>query len=460
MFKLSYLYLNSVFCFGERAAERKKRITLILKLCRGLWLPRGYSFYIVHYFFEMFRLALFFLLCASSATAERNDFVFNETNAVNYSYPGNWSYVPCTMARFGETSCERMTGSKLTSCYYSSASELPGVCACDSEYGIRASLDTQGCGAFNATLPRCISGASACRKKMPKMYFGIFVFSANIVYLGYFILWKGIVLIFGIDGKGGDEFNVRFTLLLFTMLSSLCTLLWTVSELSYPLTTSNYLLKYVIPYALGTMSVGAIGALFTLIIVFRRCQHAIVDLDPDVRKNLKKREATFVLLIGSATCFMLAYFFVRGEIGIVSLIGAIYFLLFGLYFSIGIRPFLKILRDHAIVKEFRKHVERTAKILSIALFAWVLIGFLYGLRFMHSIETNTIYISAIRTVLLMTMITMTTLINYAFFSFLQKTSKRGTNSIHPEPIKKKGTVKSILSMSDTSNDSSRKNSVW
>ena len=43
-------------------------------------------------------------------------FVYNESNVLNYSYPGNWSYVPCE-ASFGDgLSCEKLAGNGLVGC--------------------------------------------------------------------------------------------------------------------------------------------------------------------------------------------------------------------------------------------------------------------------------------------------------------------------------------------------------
>ena len=318
------------------------------------------------------RILLFSLVVSPSSSA---DFSFNNTNRFNYTFHPNtnWTFVPCDLTFFGENACFTLTGNYRTVCIENTGGFSEGVCTCHSFYGFYGS-NTENCNFFNATVPPCVSGPSACRNILPEAYFFALVQGLNSLYLAYSVIWESMMMLtaFKTKATGTREFNVRLTFLLFNLLAVVFLITWCISDIAPFILKSLYFTHSVEAYALGLMSIGLIGAELTLIIIWRRLERAIVLLKVENRKTLYRHEYILIFLFGAVLFVTISYFQFTGRASTSAKIGGAAFFIFTVYHSIIARPFVNMVRrKEKITRKFGREVVRCTKVLSLAYFSWV-----------------------------------------------------------------------------------------
>ena len=242
------------------------------------------------------RTALAWCILAPAYAAKGVDFIFNQTNVFNYSYPNsNWTYVPCENGFHGENTCDTLTGTMRTACVPHEGRRL---CTCMVLIG----MHTENCtlGSFS---PRCISGMSACFEKSGLAYFGL-------VCALFEMLLCAICFVLAVDAfrknlRRKCTFNAKVSSLTFVIIASVALFMYDLS--SGVMGVLGQSKSIIVARALFNISVtsagiaigGVLAATFNICAVWIKVVEAIVKLRAGAATNLNRREFFFVAILGS-----------------------------------------------------------------------------------------------------------------------------------------------------------------
>ena len=322
----------------------------------------------------------------SAVCGAHANFTFHGENKFNYSFPGNWSYVPCEGGYGGKETCDALTGSLGAVC---SKSKFGGFkCHCTSFNG----LITQGCA--DRFHPECVSGLHACQDRTAIAYFQIAIHTV-------IILWAVVSLCeaiktFSTVAQKEGVYAVAFSTMAFVTSAIFSLIIWMISQGIAP-ATKNVVLSYqMMNPAISAFSFCAISALFNACAAWMIAVNAARKCDlARKRKNIGLFQF-FILGVSGVLCSSaLAYLNISGQYGIASLCSVGIIFVLGVYFLSGGRALVATIRGIPACKKMHHLLRSTLSFQGRAMLMYSFFATLYGLPMLpHRVAENMTMLSS------------------------------------------------------------------
>ena len=322
-------------------------------------------------------IALGLMISRSCAT-----FTYNESNPYYYSYPSNFTHVPCDSTRYGEAACIKLTGNLRTTCFptYNNASSSlsSSVCGCYVGWGMTPS-NRPGCSSRDIR-PECISGSNACEGRNAPFLVLFFAGLGLVLLLAAVILAQGFFSLLRIYATA-TSLNAQVTVNVFITG-------WAVAYnvMFFSMVKAVFGFSMALYFSVGIPAVGFMG-IFTIAAICNVCMLWIKVVTYSERmqmtssSNLNASEFLWIWVFGLVASLSIIVLMFADKIQLMSSLTVVYEVALAVYVHYGGKRFVRMLskfKEPGIVKT-RKSVHRTATRVSAYLGISLLGSLTYGI---------------------------------------------------------------------------------